>query len=501
MRAVIYCRVSTKEQTSNLSLSTQLKACREYCRRLGYAVALEFMEEGESAKTADRTELQRLLAYCREHKGQVQALVVYQVSRFARDRYDHAVVRALLQKQGVTLRSVTEQIDDSPTGKMLEGIVATFAQYDNDQKAERTGVGMRAALQLGRWTFKAPLGYLNTGAKTSPSLVHDPKRADLIRLAFAQVADGTTVADVLRLINAAGLTGAGGRNLSLQSFRSLLRNPICAGRIEVKKWGISRVGDFEPLVGEAVFRLVQRRMAGDSPEPKAHVRDRDDFPLRRFLRCGTCRKPVTGSWSKGRTGRYAYYHCPRCPGVRGRLDSVEKLFLAFVDTLRPDPGYLRLFRAIVLDAWRAEQARTESVEKLLTERVSELRERRDRVEDAFLHARTINQGTYERQRDRISEELAVAELELHDAHHEKLDVEGVLGFGEYLMANLGRMWTEGSLVQRQQLQWAIFPEGLSFNGREFGTAPTCLAFMQLGDFASPEKGMASPPGFEPGFQP
>ena len=59
--AVIYIRVSTKEQTENLSLATQLKACEEYCERQGFNVVARFREEGESAKTTDRTELQKLL--------------------------------------------------------------------------------------------------------------------------------------------------------------------------------------------------------------------------------------------------------------------------------------------------------------------------------------------------------------------------------------------------------------------------------------------------------
>jgi site-specific DNA recombinase len=86
MRAVIYCRVSTKEQTQNLSIPTQRRACNEYCARHGLTVAREFVDAGESAKTADRPELKAMLAYCRHHKGQIQALVVYNVSRFARDR-------------------------------------------------------------------------------------------------------------------------------------------------------------------------------------------------------------------------------------------------------------------------------------------------------------------------------------------------------------------------------------------------------------------------------
>ena len=83
--AVIYVRVSTKEQTENLSLPTQLRACEEYCRREGYEILEQFREEGESAKTADRPQLQRLLKYCRTHKGKVH-VVVFNLTRFAREK-------------------------------------------------------------------------------------------------------------------------------------------------------------------------------------------------------------------------------------------------------------------------------------------------------------------------------------------------------------------------------------------------------------------------------
>src|SRR5258708_30580132 len=95
--AVIYVRVSTKEQTENLSLPTQLRACEEYCRREGYEVLERFTEQGESAKTTDRTKLQKLLNYCRTHKGQVHFVVVYNITRFEREKYDHFALTALLK--------------------------------------------------------------------------------------------------------------------------------------------------------------------------------------------------------------------------------------------------------------------------------------------------------------------------------------------------------------------------------------------------------------------
>jgi DNA invertase Pin-like site-specific DNA recombinase len=124
--AVIYVRVSTKEQTENLSLPTQLKACEEYCERQGFHVLARFREEGESAKTVDRTELQKLLQFCRKNKGSVQFVVVFNLTRFAREKYDHFALRAHLKSLGISLRSATEPIDDTSTGKLMEGVLAAF---------------------------------------------------------------------------------------------------------------------------------------------------------------------------------------------------------------------------------------------------------------------------------------------------------------------------------------------------------------------------------------
>src|SRR5256714_5138442 len=188
--AVIYIRVSTKEQAENVSLATQLKACENYCERQGFEVLARFREEGESAKTADRTELQKLLQFCRTNKGAVQFVVVFNLTRFARDKYDHFALRAHLKSLGISLRSATEPIDDTSTGKLMEGVLAAFAQFDNDVRSERTRGGMRSALELGRWTFLAPLGYLNAQRSTGRSLIPDPERAPLVRRAFEDFATG-----------------------------------------------------------------------------------------------------------------------------------------------------------------------------------------------------------------------------------------------------------------------------------------------------------------------
>ena len=502
MKAVIYCRVSTKEQVKNLSLSTQLRACREYCEREGYEVAREFTDAGESAKTVDRLEFQNLLEFCRTHKRDVQFVVVYNITRFSRNTFDFSTVKALLQQFGVSIRSVNESLSDDPSGNFMGNVLAAVAQYDNDEKAKRTKAGMRAALELGRWPFQAPLGYLNGGQNGKGILIPDPARHHLVQWAFEEYATGRHAkTEVLRRVTARGLTTQTGKPLTAQSFGSLLRNPVYSGWLRVPKWEVSARGDFQALVPEAVFRRVQRLLDGKGAPLRPHARNHEDFPLRRFVGCAQCSTPLTGSWSTGRSKKYAYYHCRKCKLVKVGKQSLEGVFVALMSQLQPEPDYMGLFNALVLDVWKDRQSESERLRRELESVVRHKRERLDRVDEAFLHERSIDRQTYERQRDQLREQVELAEIELNDRAIGQLDVEGVLAFAEHVMTNADRLWMELGLDQRQQLQQVLFPEGLRFDGKRFGTAATCLPFKQLGANGELKTEVASPPGFEPGFQP
>jgi site-specific DNA recombinase len=303
MRAVLYCRVSTKDQLQNLSLPTQEKGCIDYCLRNGYEVDRIFVEEGESAKTADRTQLNKLLAYCRENKGRIHAVIVYAVSRFSRDRYSHVVLRAQLATLGITLRSVTEPIDDSSTGKLIEGVVSTVAQFDNDVRSERTVTGMKARLERGDWTFRPPLGYVKSlDAAGKKSNVPDPVRAPLIQKMFELYSTGLYSKEEVRAqITELGLVTKNGKSLSPETFNRILSNLFYAGELHVPAWGVRRPSNCPSLVGRETFDRVQALLRGNKVIATPHLSNNPDLPVKRFVRCGRCNRPLTASWSKGPT--------------------------------------------------------------------------------------------------------------------------------------------------------------------------------------------------------
>jgi site-specific DNA recombinase len=502
-RAVIYCRVSTKEQVENFSLPTQQKACRDYCAQHNFEVDKVFVEEGESAKTANRTQFQKALAYCRENKGRVKWFVVYALNRFARNSHDHLATRAVLAGWGVNLRSVIETLDESSQGKFMESIMAAVAQLDNDVRADRTVAGMKAAIEAGKWTFKAPPGYLNNGRNGSPSLIHDPERGPLVKQAFELYAASLqTKQKVLEIVTAAGLRTRRGKPISKQTFNAMLRKPVYAGWIQVDGWGERVRGDFEPLVSQEVFDTVQALLNGKRVSVTPRLRSHPDFPLRHFVKCGCCGRPLTASWQKGRSARYGYYWCPNsCRGVSVRKENLERSFVAFLERMQPKPQYVKLFNEIVLDVWKEKQAQILTLSISLKQRIEDLHGRTERLEEAFLYEKAIDRETYERQRDKLNEQIVLAEMQERDAKLEDYDVEAVLNFAEHVILNAARLWIEFSSDQKQRLQKVLFPEGVRFEDGVIKTAATCLLFKLL---AEPEAGkttLATLTGFEPVLPP
>jgi site-specific DNA recombinase len=501
LRAVIYCRVSTKEQTKNLSLPVQEKSCRDYCEREGYEVAEIFVEEGESAKTIDRTKFKELLAFCRDKKNRVGAVVVHSISRFSRDKLSHFTIRALLSKLNITLRSATEPIDDSPTGKMVEGLLSTMAQYENDDKSERTKRGMKEAIQRGSWPFSATLGYRKIPQLDGRSRIEqDPESAPLIKQAFDLVANGSYErVEVLRIVTAAGLRTKRGKKLTSQSFHNMLKNPFYAGILVVQGWEVDGAGAFEPIVTEEKFRLVQSVLSGGHCAARPRRPNHPDFPLRHFVRCGSCDKPLTASWSKGRNKPYAYYHCTKasCKSPNIRKAILESEFLKLIKQIQPKPEYINLFKEIVLDVWKQRKADAIRLVTTLEARVATLKAKRQGVVEAFLHERIIDKPTYQEQLDLLNEEVALVELEIYETKLEELDLEASLNFAISALSNAAAFWNHCSSDQKQRFQRILFPNGLVFDGKSYRTAPTCIAFSYLQGISEEKSSLASRTGVEP----
>ena len=487
MKAVVYCRVSTSDQARNLSLETQEKACREYAARNGWEVARVFVEAGESAKTADgRPEFQKAIEFCR--KNRVDFFVVYAASRFARNALDHLYVQEnVLRRLGVTLHSVTEPIEDTATGRLMNTMLAGFAQFDNDVRSDRTVAGMKAALGRGRWAWKNPLGY------TPPGMKLDPVRAPLVRRAFELTATGQfTGAELRDRLLRLGLTGRHGRPVSRQTLWAVLRNPVYMGTVRAKKWGIESEGEFEAIVSPATFLQVQNVLAGGGDARKAAERKRANplFPLRGFVRCEAHGRPLTASQSRGKLGKlYGYYRCfERCVNVR--KEKMEGDFETLLAGLSLTPGAVRLVREITVDVWKKRHAEAEERRQTVERTVRAIREKKKRLLDKLVDG-TITDEAYREKLERIEAETDFGVGALIGAEVDERTRNADLAFAEKVLADLRAAWAQFGHEQRQRFQRIVFPDGLVYSGTGYATPTLAPVFGYVRAIRGLEGGLGS----------
>ena len=498
-RAVLYLRVSDPRQVETYSLDTQETACREFCERQGWDIVGVFREEGESAKTADRTELKRLLAWCGGRKRKADYVVVYRLSRSARDVGDYHALKAWFARRGMAIRTVMETgIDDSPQGRLLENMLAAINQFENEVRAEQSVSGMRHAAQLGRWVWLAPVGYANvrtvSGVKT---LEPDPAKAPLVRRAFELAASGISVPQIIRRMHARGLASRTGRPLA-QSYvrKNVLRNPIYCGRLVVSRWKIDREGTWEPIVSRDLWNRVQIALDGRSMPSRVHTSARPEFPLRRFVRCGDCDSPITASWSKGRNQHYPYYHCFHCGAFRVRKKRLEDDFTSLLRQLRPKRATRKLFREVVVDAWNQRDREAETQRRDARQRLERLHAKRERLIDAFLEG-LVDRGTYERKLAAITADVATAE-QVGTEQASPLDVATVVEHADTFLSDCDGIWERGTLEVRQRFQNLVFPEGVAYLPDDgFRTPVTLKIFSDLRALERAKGKVVPPTGFEP----
>ena len=107
-----------------------------------------------------------------------------------------------------------------------------------------------------------------------------------------------------------------------------------------------------------------------------------------------------------------------------------------------------LFHAIVLDVWRQRGDQAADLRRDLEQRLSELQRRERVLDDAFLYERRIDAATYQRQRDQLREEIAVARISLEDARVEEVDLEGLLRYAEHVLEHAASLWSDTSAERR-----------------------------------------------------
>lgn len=137
-KAVIYVRVSTTDQAHRgISLDNQERACHDWAFRNKIQTLKVFREEGKSAKTLNRPEMQAMIDYIGEHHRELDYLIVYQIDRLSRSLNDFVDLIRLLGGYSIELRDSASNVEASESDELLQGMHALLAQHDNRVKSKR----------------------------------------------------------------------------------------------------------------------------------------------------------------------------------------------------------------------------------------------------------------------------------------------------------------------------------------------------------------------------
>lgn len=497
MKAIIYCRVSTKDQVElGNSLESQKRICQDYAKRLGYEVIAIFVEEGESAKTIDRTELKKLLDFVSKKHNEINAIIVYKLDRLARNMVDYTGLVATFSKLGIDVKSATENVDDSPAGKLTKNMIAAIAQFDNDVRSERTKTGMMQAILEGRWCWRAPIGYRQGRNSVGKPLLIPSDDAPFIVEAFNLAATGLhKQTGIIKILKKKGF-----KKIHEKRLTCLLRNHLYAGVIKVD-WHPDLINAVhQPLVSRDVFFKIQLWLDGKRPGITPNQRNHPDFPLRNFIRCPKCDQKLTGGWSTGRNKKkYAHYHCRTKGCSLGVSKSeLEHNFYEYLQAFQPSEEVLNLFEAIVLDAWRGFQSKRIKDDYRIEKELKALQDRKSRLDELMI-TETIDEQTYKENILAVRNEIQVKEIELSEARIELNDVEAKLSYCKSFLANIAKLWDNADLNPKQRFQNLIFPEKIFYENGNFRTTATSPIFKQLQQISPSKSQLVAPTGFEPVF--
>ncbi len=326
-RAALYARVSSERQAEkDLSIPAQLKALRDFATRRGWTVQTEYVDEARSARSADRPQFQEMISAARQKKAPFDCILVWKLSRFARNREDSIIYKKLLRKHGVEVVSINEQIDDSPSGQLLEGIIEVIDEFYSANLSHDTIRGMKENAQRGFLNGSTPpYGFeklkVRVGTQDKYKLTPDKTEAPVVRRMFRLCLENKGAKEIARILNEDGIRTRRGRLWEINAIHYILRNETYTGVLIFNRVhknsvkAVERAADQEVRVENAhpaiidrdTFRKAQKEIASRSPA-RIHPRTfSSQYLLSGLVRCGRCGANMAGCAAK--SSRFFYYAC------------------------------------------------------------------------------------------------------------------------------------------------------------------------------------------------
>ena len=334
--AVIYARYSSSGQREE-SIEGQLRECHAYAQRNGFTVVGEYVDKALTGRTDKRPDFQRMLRD--SERGIFKAVILWKTDRFARNRYDSAMYKYKLKKNGVRLCYAKESIPDGPEGIILESVMEGYAEYYSENLSQNVKRGnYDSALEL------KTLGVRVYGLRKTVDdhFEPDPETAPVVRRIFTEYAAGERAKDIADRLNAEGFRTRNGKLFSKTSLPTILRNEKYLGTYTYKDIRVENA--FPAIVTRELFDKCAALLTRHHHSPAAN-RD-THFLLTAKLFCGKCGEPMTGDGGTGKSGRvYNYYTCNKrrihkCDKKRAAKDWIEQLVIGEMTKLLATDSFI-----------------------------------------------------------------------------------------------------------------------------------------------------------------
>ncbi len=141
--AALYARVSSDGRDVDHSVAAQPRASRDYAKKNGCSIARQYVDEAESGRIADRPQFRKMIEEGSQANAPFQVILVWKFSRFTRKR-EHAVAfKSMLRRKGIRVVSITEQADDTPTGRLLEAIIESVDEFYSENLLSQSKIPMQ----------------------------------------------------------------------------------------------------------------------------------------------------------------------------------------------------------------------------------------------------------------------------------------------------------------------------------------------------------------------
>lgn len=504
--AVIYCRVSSKAQTTRGDgLGSQETRCRQFASQRRYKVAQSFSDD-MTGSVAERPGMKSLLAFLRKNKSNPHVVIIDDISRLARGVESHIKLRSAISLAGGILESPTVEFGDDADSELQEFILATVAQHHRKKNAEQTVSRMKSRLMNGYWVFQAPLGYEYRKASHGKVLAPKEPEASIIREALEGYASGRfqIQVEVMRFIESHPEFPRDGRGLiTQQKIKNLLTRSVYAGMVEGPGWSVSmRKGHHEALVSFATFQKVQERLVEGGHAP-ARQDLNEDFPLRGFVECGDCGKPLTACWSTSKTGkRHPYYMCyaKGCVSARKsiRRDELEGAFEGLLAGLRPRRNLFELAADVFKEMWNGQKQLCSNNAKNLKIEIRKIEKQIDQLLDRIVDATTPSVITaYEKRIAKLESDKLLISEKASESIKTLHTFEQMFELAMMFLSNPQKLWSSKLIEHKRAVLKLTFSERLAWQRNQgFRTPKISMPFKVLAAISGGENVMAHRGRFE-----